>query len=200
MSLCSYPCCPYPCGWRCCLGMLSDPVLCGASPASRTVVWMPGFICSQLPFAQLQLFTSLFSFLFFCLTLFRLRLFTFPLPSVFSFCFCLLILIPKLDFSSWACWPEIWAHGLRGSETRSLEKADEDSRPWLLGYVGHYFPGVDLHRVSVWLIYSVFAVGNRQCQTLGRNVIHIWQCPHPLSTFCSLNPTPVHWHFSESGE
>lgn len=170
------------CGWRCRVGIPSDLVLCGVSPtSSKTVTCSSGHIFLNPFLPRVTTVSCLFSFshlsLFLPLVLFCCFLFFLPLHLDYN-----------LNVSSWVL-----------GETRSLEKADAGPQHWLLGYFGDCL----LHRLSVWVIYSVLAVGNRQCRTLGRNVIHGQgcPCPHPApSTFCSLNPTPVGWRLSESGE
>ena len=39
--------------------------------------------------------------------------------------------------------------------------------------LGTICPVVDLHSVSVWVTYSGLPAGTSQCQTVGRNIIHV---------------------------
>lgn len=123
------------------------------------------------------------SFAFFRLNLFPRWLFTFPLScSVSSFSSCPFILSPNVNLSSWVGWPETGSFDPGHNETRSPEKADEGPDIGCWATAGTVFAGVDPHRERVW---------NRQPQTLGRNIIHVWRCPYPPRTFCSFNLTPV---------
>lgn len=139
------------------------------------------------------------SFLFFFPSYRISSLFTLLLAySVSSFSFCPSILTTNLNLSSWVSWPEPWALGpdkVRPDHWKTQMKASDMgcwdtlglSSQWLI-YTGW---------VCRWFILCLL-LGAGSAEPLVRNVIHVCWCPHSLSTFCSLNPTPVGWHFCES--
>lgn len=158
-----------------------------------------------IPFLNLfcprsQLFYFPLSFSFFHLIFFPLILY----PPLVLLCFFILILSLHLDsnlnLSSWAGWLEIWLLYRRHTETRSLEKADEVldvefGIHWARSSHGLVYAG----RMCVWDLFCACcgeqAVPKRRQEYNPRMMM-----PHPLSTFCPLNPTLVGWHFSESSE
>lgn len=111
-----------------------------------------------------QLFTCLFSFSILpCFLCDCCYLVSAPCLTVSSFSFCPSILTPILTS------PPESADLRHGHLAPDTVRPDHLKRQMKAPDTGGWdtletiFPGVDFHRVSVWVIYSVLAVGNRQC-------------------------------------
>lgn len=162
--------------------------------SSRTIVSTPNHTISRPLLSHSHNYLPP-SFLFLFLLYLISSSFTLPFfYSVSSFPFCPFSWLPT--FTS---LPEL-ADPKQGCFTPNAVRSDHWKRQTKAPDIGCWdslgtiFPVADLHRVSVGVIYSVLLVGTKEYNPCLTDSIH------PSGTFCSLNPTCVGWHFSESSE